>query len=56
MEPAHGRRLFRPALTLWVAPPLLLAVAVWGESAWARSYYAFVLVTATVLAAVSLRS
>ena len=51
MEPAIGRRLCRTALTLWVAPPVLLVVWVWGEPAWVRPYALFVAVTAAGLAA-----
>ena len=47
MEPAHGRRLSRLALSLWVAPPALVAV-------WAWDYALFVGVTAMALAAVAL--
>ena len=39
MEPALGRRLFRTALTLWVAPPALVLVWAWGEPSWARPYF-----------------
>ena len=42
MEPAHGRRLSRLAVTLWVAVPALLAVALWADPDWARVFYAFV--------------
>jgi hypothetical protein len=51
MEPALGRRLYRTALTLWVAPPALAVVWVWGEPSWARPYALFVAATATVLLA-----
>jgi hypothetical protein len=50
MEPAHGRRLSRLAVTLWVAVPALLAVALWADQDWARVFYSFVLLTAIVLA------
>jgi hypothetical protein len=49
MEPAPGRRLFRPALTLGMALPALAVVALWGDPRWARSYAIFVAVTAAVL-------
>ena len=49
MEPAHGRRLSRLALTLWIAVPALVAVMLWGEPAAARTYSAFVAVTAAAL-------
>ena len=52
MEPALGRRLYRSPLTLWLAPPALVAVWLWGEPAWVRPYALFVAVTAAVLAAV----
>ena len=55
MEPAHGRRLSRLALTLWVAPPALLAVAVGENAAWADSFSAFVAVTVDALLAASAR-
>ena len=51
MEPAHGRRLSRLAITLWVAPPALLAVAVGANAAWADSFSAFVAVTVAALLA-----
>ena len=51
MEPALGRRLYRLALTLSAAIPALAAVAVWGDPAWSRPYYAFVAVTAAALVA-----
>ena len=51
MEPAIGRRLCRTALTLWVAPPVLVAVWAWGEPGWVRSYFLFVAVTAALLVA-----
>ena len=51
MEPALGRRLFRTALTLWVAPPALVLVWAWGEPSWARPYSLFVAVTAALLVA-----
>ena len=50
MEPAHGRRLSRLALTLWIAVPALVAVMVWGESA-VGAYAAFVVVSAGALVA-----
>lgn len=56
MEPAHGRRFSRLAVTLWVALPALLAVAVWADPDWARAFYAFVLLTAAALVVVSLGS
>jgi hypothetical protein len=56
MEPAHGRRFSRLAVTLWVAVPALVAVALWGGPAWARPFSTFVAVTAAALAAVSVRS
>lgn len=49
MEPAPGRRLFRPALTLGMALSALAAVTLWGDPRWARSYAAFVAVTAAAL-------
>ena len=51
MEPAHGRRLSRLALTLWIAVPALVAVMVWGDPAAARAYFAFVAVSAAALLA-----
>jgi hypothetical protein len=51
MEPVFGRRLYRTALTLWVAPPALAVVWVWGEPSWARPYSLFVAITAVVLLA-----
>jgi hypothetical protein len=51
MEPAHGRRLSRLALTLWIAVPALLAVALWADPAPAGTYSAFVAVTAAALVA-----
>ena len=52
MEPAHGRRLSRLALTLWVAPPALVAVALGADTAWAAHFSAFVAVTVVALMAV----
>jgi hypothetical protein len=49
MEPAHGRRLSRLALTLWIAVPALVAVMVWGDPAAAQAYSAFVAVSAAAL-------
>lgn len=49
MEPAHGRRLSRLALTLWIAVPALVAVMVWGDRAGARAYAAFVALSAASL-------
>jgi hypothetical protein len=49
MEPAHGRRLSRLALTLWIAVPALVAVMVWGDPAAARAYSAFVALSAASL-------
>jgi hypothetical protein len=50
---ALGRRFARLAPTFWTALAALAAVAIWGDPAWARAYYAFVAVTgAVVLAAV----
>ena len=51
MEPAHGRRLSRLALTLWIAVPALVAVMVWGDPAAARAYSAFVAVSAAAILA-----
>ncbi len=51
MEPALGRRLYRTALTLWVAPPALVLVWAWGGPGWARPYSLFVAATAALLAA-----
>jgi hypothetical protein len=51
MEPAHGRRLTRPAVTLWVAATAILAVALLADPVWARAYAAFVAVTGAALAA-----
>jgi hypothetical protein len=51
MEPAHGRRLSRLAITLWIAVPALGAVLAWGESA-VGAYAAFVAVSAGALVAV----
>jgi hypothetical protein len=48
---ALGRRLACLAPTLWTALAALAAVAIWGDPAWARSYYAFVAVTGAVLLA-----
>ncbi|MGH3021564.1 MAG: hypothetical protein ACRDNR_15610 [Gaiellaceae bacterium] len=48
-----GRRLARPAPAIWTALAALAAVAIWGDPAWARAYYAFVAVTAAVLVAVA---
>ena len=45
MEPAHGRRLSRLAITLWVAPPALVAVWVWAEPDVGGLLLAFVAVT-----------
>jgi hypothetical protein len=53
MEPAPGRRLPRPAVTLWVAPPALTAVWAWGDPALVRPYCAFVAVTAAALVVVA---
>ena len=50
MEPAHGRRLSRLAITLWIAVPALVAVLAWGETA-VGAYSAFVAVTAGALVA-----
>jgi hypothetical protein len=50
MEPAHGRRLSRLAITLWIAVPALVAVTVWGEAA-VGAYSAFVAVSAGALVA-----
>jgi hypothetical protein len=55
MEPAHGRRLSRLAITLWVAPPALVAVALGADAAWAVSFPAFVVVTVVALLAAQLR-
>ena len=55
MEPAHGRRLSRLALTLWVAPPALVAVALGADTAWAAPFSAFVAVTVVALLAVRVR-
>ncbi len=49
MEPAHGRRLSRLALTLWIAVPALVAVTLWADPATARTYSAFVAVTVAAL-------
>lgn len=49
MEPAHGRRFSRLALTLWIAVPALVAVMVWGEPPAAQAYSAFVAVSAGAL-------
>ena len=49
MEPAHGRRLSRLALTLWIAVSALAAVLVWGEATAVQAYSAFVAVTAGAL-------
>jgi len=49
MEPAHGRRLSRLALTLWIAVPALVAVALWAGPAAVRTYSAFVALTAAAL-------
>lgn len=54
MEPAPGRRLSRLALTLWVAPPALAAVGLWGDPRAARPYALFVAATAAVLVLVAL--
>ncbi len=51
MEPAPGRRLFRPRLTLVTALAALAAVARWGDAPAFGSYALFVAVTAAVLAA-----
>jgi hypothetical protein len=56
MEPAHGRRLSRLAVTLWVAVPALLAVALWADPDWARVFSVFVLLTAATLALAALGS
>ena len=56
MEPAHGRGLSRLAVTLWVAVPALLAVALWADPDWARAYYAVVALTTAALAVGSLGS
>jgi len=48
MEPAHGRRLSRLAVTLWIAVPALVAVIVWGDTA-VGAYSAFVAVSAAAL-------
>ena len=50
MEPAHGRRLSRLAITLWIAVPALAAVLAWGETA-VGAYVAFVALSAGVLVA-----
>jgi hypothetical protein len=50
MEPAHGRRLSRLAIALWIAVPALVAVLVWGEAA-VPAYSAFVAVSAGALLA-----
>ena len=50
MEPAHGRRLSRVAITLWIAVPALVAVIVWGETA-VGGYSAFVAVSAGAVVA-----
>lgn len=55
MEPAHGRRPSRLALTLWVAPLALAATWVWGEARAAWTYTLFVGLTAVVLAAAASR-
>ena len=49
MEPAHGRRLSRLALTLWIAVSALAAVLVWGDATAVQAYSAFVAVTAGAL-------
>lgn len=49
MEPAHGRRLSRLALTLWIAVPALVAVMVWGDPTAAQAYSAFVAVSAAAV-------
>ncbi len=54
MEPAHGRRLSRLALTLWIAVPALVAVALWAEPIAVQPYSAFVVLTALVLVLVRL--
>jgi hypothetical protein len=54
MEPALGRRLSRLAVTLWVAVPALIAVALWADPDWARVFYAFVALTAGALTVASL--
>lgn len=54
MEPAPGRRLVRPALTLGMALPAIAAVALWGDPRWTRSYVVFVVVTAAAGALVAL--
>jgi hypothetical protein len=51
MELAHGRRLSRLAISLWIAVPALVAVIVWGETA-VGAYAAFVAVSAAALVAV----
>lgn len=45
MEPASGRRLFRPALTLGTALAAWAAVALWADARTARSYALFVVLT-----------
>jgi hypothetical protein len=55
MEPVHGRRLSRLALTLWFAPPALVAVALGADTAWAASFSAFVAVTVVALLAAQRR-
>lgn len=48
---ALGRRFAYLAPTFWTALAALAAVAIWGDPAWARAYYAFVVVTGAVLLA-----
>jgi peptidoglycan/LPS O-acetylase OafA/YrhL len=49
---ARGRRLARPAPTIWTALAALAAVEIWGDQTWSRSYYAFLVVTAAALVAI----
>lgn len=53
MEPAPGRRLVRPALTLMALLAIGMA-ALWGDTRWARSYVVFVAVTAATAAVAAL--
>jgi hypothetical protein len=54
MEPAAGRRLVRPALTLRMALLAVGVAALWGDTRWARSYVVFVAVTAATVAVAAL--
>jgi hypothetical protein len=54
MEPAPGRRLVRPAVTLRMALVAVGVAALWGDTHWARSYVVLVAVTAATAALAAL--